>query len=681
VNGRSTAYGYTIPVGLIEYHLIGPEVLAEVVVPDDIDVAGFAVHPMLLDAAVQTSAVLTDPGETQVPTAWTEVAVHSAGVGGTVRIRATATDDGVTVVLADASGAPVATLGSVVSQPVSARDVSGDGSLLEVTWAPLPDVTTGSEVADIMAVSETAAVPPWVALPVVTGSNAEPEPDRARAVVAEVLRVVQDFLAHPRWEDSRLLVITSRAVDTGPSDSAHVDPVAAAVWGLVRSAQTENPDRIVLADVDQPGRVPAPETITAAGEWQVAVRAGQVLAPRLTLVDDRGDRPGALDPAGTVVLTGGTGALGALTARHLVAAHGIRSIVLASRRGIRAAGAEELRAELVAAGARVRVVECDIADREQVRRLLSQSAPVTAVVHTAGVLDDAMITDLDPRRIDAVFRPKVDAVTHLDELTRDLDLAVFAVFSSVSGVLGGAGQGNYAAANAFLDAVMIRRRAAGRPALSLGWGPWGEIGGMAGTVRAADLNRMARFGLHQIEPVQGMRLFDAALRAGRAAVVPVALDAPALRVRARAGELPAMLQGLAGPVRRTAEPAAAVLARLSSLDLARQLAALADLVRAEAAVVLGSPAGGYASATRAFRDEGFDSLMSTELRNRLTSLTGVKLPATVVFDHPTPEALAKHLQLDLFGRAQPEQPRDDLSDLVAEMDVDELVRRALTEGA
>jgi polyene macrolide polyketide synthase len=367
--------------------------------------------------------------------------------------------------------------------------------------------------------------------------------------------------------------------------------------------------------------------------------------------------PRALDPAGTVIITGGTGGLGAEVARHVVRAHGVRSVLLASRRGMDAEGAAQLCEQLRGLGARVVVVACDVAEREQVRTLLVAvpvDAPVTGIVHTAGVFDDGVITALDAAQLDRVLRPKADAVVHLDEFTRGMDLAAFVLFSSISGVLGGAGQGNYAAANAFLDAVALRRRVAGEAAVSLAWGLWAETRGMAGRLDTTDHERLVRSGMTALDTAQGMRLLDTALSSPRAALVPAVLNVAVLRSHARSGVLPAMLREVVGRVRRSAMAGSAAggwVARLAGLDTAARLAALLELVRAEAGVVVGG--GEAVGATRAFRDAGFDSLTAVELRNRLSTATGVRLPATVVFDYPNPTALAGYLHAELLGDLAP----------------------------
>jgi hypothetical protein len=339
--------------------------------------------------------------------------------------------------------------------------------------------------------------------------------------------------------------------------------------------------------------------------------------------------------------------LGGLVARHVVSVHGVRSVLLASRRGGDAPGARELCEQLQDLGARVEVIACDVADRQQVQGLLARvpvEAPLTAVVHTAGVLDDGVIGGLTPQRVDGVFRPKVDAAVWLDELTRDEDLAAFVVFSSAAAVLGAPGQASYAAANAFLDGLAIRRRAAGHPAVSLAWGYWAQTSEMTQHLGQADLARMARGGMRALDSAQGMQLLDTALGSARAVLVPTVLDLMVLRDHARAGVLPAILQGVVGRVRRIAQTAPAntgLLAQLAGLDTPGQLAVLTDLVCAQAAIVLGHSSGEHVPVSRAFKDAGFDSLTAVELRNQIAALTGTKLPATLVFDYPSPGGVGR----------------------------------------
>ncbi|GLW51810.1 hypothetical protein Stsp02_74700 [Streptomyces sp. NBRC 14336] len=365
--------------------------------------------------------------------------------------------------------------------------------------------------------------------------------------------------------------------------------------------------------------------------------------------------PAPLDPEGTVLVTGGTGGLGALVARHLVAEHGVRHLLLASRRGTDAPGAAELVHELRELGAHVEVAAVDVADRDELAAVLAGHR-LTAVYHTAGVLDDGVVSALTPDRLAGVLRPKVDAVTHLHELTRDADLSAFVLFSSVSGTFGGAGQANYAAANAFLDAFAASRRTAGLPATSLAWGPWAPGAGMTADLTEADLRRMSRGGMVPITPERGLAALDAAWRRTEAALVPIALDRRVLRDRHAVAALPAMLRGLAvAPARRTASAAAGVDAaqgfrdRLAGLAEAERATAVLDLVRTQTALVLGHASAETVEPARDFRGLGIDSLTAVELRNRLNTATGLRLPATLVFDYPSPQALARHIGGELLG--------------------------------
>ena len=332
---------------------------------------------------------------------------------------------------------------------------------------------------------------------------------------------------------------------------------------------------------------------------------------------------------GTVLITGGTGALGSLLARHLVTKHGIRHLVLASRRG----EAPELSAELTALGAEVTTVACDLADRAAVARMLAAiPRRLTAVVHAAGVLADATVSALTPAQLDEVLRPKLDAAWHLHELTKDL--SAFVLFSSAAGVLGGPGQANYAAGNAFLDALAQHRRAHGLPGVSLAWGSWGQSG-MAGRLAERDRARIAGSGIAALSEEEGLALFDAALGAEEAVLVPVRFDSAALR-----SDSPLLRRLVRGQTRRVAEAVPVV---------DRSESALLDLVCEHAAMVLGFGSAAEIDRGRAFRDLGFDSLTSVELRNRLGAATGLRLPSTLVFDQPTPAALAALLHKELLG--------------------------------
>ncbi|MET8055041.1 beta-ketoacyl reductase, partial [Streptosporangium sp. NPDC005286] len=371
--------------------------------------------------------------------------------------------------------------------------------------------------------------------------------------------------------------------------------------------------------------------VLASGEPQAAVREGAVRVPRLARVMPAEEAERPWDPDGTVLVTGGTGGLGGHLARHLVAERGVRHLLLTSRRGLEAPGAVELQAELIAHGVEVTVAACDMADRDAVAALLAQvpaEHPLTAVIHTAGVLADGTIPSLTPERLDTVLRPKVDAAWHLHELTRGLDLAAFVVYSSLSGVMGSAGQGNYAAANAFVDALAQMRRAEGLPALSLAWGAWSQDSGLTGTLSDADMRRITRMGMPPLSVEQGLALFDAAGRAARPVVIPFRLELAVLRAQ---GEVSPLLRGLVRGGRRSAASGsmvATLLGRLAPLGAAERTGVLVDLVRTEVALVLGHASPETVEVRREFRELGFDSLTAVELRNRLNGVTGLRLPST-----------------------------------------------------
>ncbi|WP_345328645.1 SDR family NAD(P)-dependent oxidoreductase, partial [Kitasatospora aburaviensis] len=389
--------------------------------------------------------------------------------------------------------------------------------------------------------------------------------------------------------------------------------------------------------------------------------------------------PRPLDPRGTVLITGATGSLGGLLARHLVAEHGVRHLLLTSRRGERAPGAAELVAELAGLGAEVTLTACDTADRDAVAAVLAAvpaTHPLTGVVHAAGVLDDGLVESLSPERIDRVMRPKVDAAVHLHELTADRDLALFVLFSSAVGTFGGAGQANYASANVFLDALAQHRRARGLPGLSLAWGLWDRRGDMTRHLDEADVRRMARAGMAPLSSADGLAMFDAALAGDDALVVPTRLDTSV--VRSAAQEVPALLRGLFRvPVRRVvAERTGSDAGATAGGTLVERLRAAAeferdplllDLVRAHTATVLGHAGTEVVGAARSFKDLGFDSLTAVELRNRLNAATGLRLRTTVVFDHPSPAALARRLRTELLPDGPAERP-DRAAALLGEID-------------
>ncbi|MEU7281911.1 SDR family NAD(P)-dependent oxidoreductase [Streptomyces sp. NPDC045431] len=612
----------------------GDDVYAEVALPEQgrKDAERLGLHPAVLDAALHAvSFTGVTGGQAALPFAWSGVSLHAVGAS-TVRVRLTPTGSGVALAVADTDGRPVATVESLVLRPISeeqlaaARAGGTHDALFRVEWTPVP-AATGPLPQDVAVVRTTA------------GSDA----GAVRAATASVLEALQS-------DASRLVVVTRGAVALPGEDVT--DLAGAAVWGLVRSAQSEDPGRFVLVDTDQEDVETAASLALGSGEPQVAVRDGVVFGARLVR-QPAADEPLAeprFSAEGTVLVTGATGTLGGLFARHLVSEYGVRRLLLLSRRGERAPGAAELVAELSGFGAEVTVAACDAADREALAALLAGVDDLSAVVHVAGVLDDGVIASLTPKRLERVFRPKVDAALNLHELTADRDLTAFVLFSSGSGTLGTPGQGNYAAANAFLDALATHRQANGLPAQSLAWGLWD--GGMAGALDEAERDRISESGIHALSPEEGTALFDTAQRCADPVLVPARFDLGALRTQGDA--LPALFRTLVpSAVRRrrstgTSGPEAGALRqRLARLPQDERLPALLDVVLGRAALVLGFAEADAIEAERAFRDLGVDSLAAVELRNGLNEDTGLRLPATLVFDYPTPTELARHLLEEL----------------------------------
>ncbi|WP_261717704.1 type I polyketide synthase [Streptomyces sp. FZ201] len=366
--------------------------------------------------------------------------------------------------------------------------------------------------------------------------------------------------------------------------------------------------------------------------------------------------PAPVDPDGTVLITGGTGTLGSLLARHLVTRHGVRRLLLTSRQGPDAPNARQLTAELEELGAEVTVAACDAADRDRLAELL-HGRRLTGIVHAAGALADGLITTLTPDQLSTVWRPKVQAALNLHELTRDEDLAFFVLYSSASGVFGSPGQANYAAANTYLDALAHHRRAHGLPATSLAWGYWAETSALTSGIGEEEQARMAQGGMLPLSTERGLEVFDAAVGADGAVAVAAALDP----TRLRGGQVPPFLRELATVARRrrgtaandVGESASGLARRLAGLDRAGREEALRELVRGHVAAVLGHGDPGALEMTREFSALGFDSLTAVELRNRLGAVTGLTLPATLIFDHRTPEALARYLAEELSQGSSP----------------------------
>ncbi|WP_433594563.1 SDR family NAD(P)-dependent oxidoreductase [Nocardia sp. CA-145437] len=675
----------------------GAELFVEVELPETLtDVSRFAVHPALLESVLhgQLVDVDPDPGRVTLPFRWQGVTLQATGAS-LLRARLTPVPgdiDAVSIQVADASGRRVLTTRSMTVQEVSAAQldaVSARDGLHEVQWTPIAaqassfvdaESFTDGEVFGNRVQNQDVPVPAVVVFDRgVAGSGAgEDVPGRVRDATHEMLGVLQSWLGELRCATSTLVVVTRGAVGQAGHDVT--DVAGSAVWGLVRSAQSEAPGRIVLVDTDTDAlTAEALAAVMVSGEPQVVIRAGVVHGARLTRIPFPDRDSGKIVRPGTVLVTGGTGGLGAVLARHLVTNHGVRSLVLASRRGAAAPGASLLVTELSELGARVRIVACDVATRDGVAELLAavpEQFPVTGVVHAAAVLDDGVIASLTPDRMDPVLAAKADAAWYLHEATSSMDLGMFVLYSSMAGVLGNAGQGNYAAANVFLDGLAEHRRARGLAATSIAWGFWASDTGMTGHLADTDTARLSRVGLSPISTEQGLALFDAAIATDRAAVVAAQLDRGALDAQVRAGTLIPLLRGLVSSGRRSVlalsrEPGGDLRERVSALADVERLPMLLDVVRDQMAVVLGHDGRDAIDPARNFRELGFDSLAAVEARNRLNAITGLRLPATLIFDHPTPAALARHILHELLGSdgetvaapmrpAEPAAPEDSL---------------------
>ncbi|MFI5973394.1 SDR family NAD(P)-dependent oxidoreductase [Streptomyces sp. NPDC051452] len=627
----------------------GDDVYAEVSLPEGAaaDAPRFGLHPALLDAALHAADLDAPPRpEVLVPFAWTGVILHAGGASA-LRVRITRGDgDTIALHLADTTGAPVAAIEGLTSRPVPATDV-----LYAVGWSPYPRPTTVEPVRTAVLDTGTDALADAVDALLDDG----PAPDavvyrlpgpvaadaaEARARLHRALGLLRIWQADERLAGTRLVVVTP------PASPAH-----AAVRGLVRSAQAENPGRYVLVEHEALPSDADLRALLATGEPELSLAGTQFSVARLTARPASEPAPGA--DWGTVLVTGGTGGLGALLARHLVRAHGVRRLLLVGRRGT----APGIHAELTALGAEVTVAACDVGDREALARLLAEH-PVDSVVHAAGTVRDGIVDTLTDEMVDEVFHAKALGAWHLHELTRDRDLAHFVLFSSLAAVLDGPGQGNYAAANAYLDALAEHRAALGLPATALGWGLWATDSGMGAALDDTARRRIAGHGVPGLSAARSLELFDAAVRSGAPHLVPVEIDAAA--VRRRPGGIPPLLTTLVRPVTRRATASAAPAAIPGGLPAALPAAdrdrALLDLVRTEVAAVLRHDGPSAVDPGRAFTDLGFDSLAAVELRNRLGTATGLRLPATLVFDHPTSRALADHIRDTLFGTGPRQTP-------------------------
>jgi acyl transferase domain-containing protein/thioesterase domain-containing protein/acyl carrier protein len=664
----------------------GEETFAEVALDQDGEQADahFGIHPALLDALAQAALQLAaDPAdEVQLPARWR--GVRAGGEAPTeLRLRIEAGPEGGGLIASDPAGKEVLAVESLAGRPLDPGQLAvarRHRSLFRPGWValePRPGAApralaaigevgvTGFEgerypdlTALLAAIEAGAAVPDAVLTELgsvagLTGDLAA----AARAVARSGMELAQAWTAAEPLDGVRLVVLTEGAVAAQPGEDP--DLLRAPLWGLFHSAANEHPGRFALLDRDGAALSAAELAVAldaASEEPQLAVRGGEVLAPRLTRFLAEGEEgPAPLDREGTVLITGGLSGIGAAVARHLAAEHGARHLLLVSRRGNETEGADELVAELAELGAEATVAACDVSDRTEVRALLDSigaAYPLDAVVHSAAVLDNVMIATLDAERLDRVMRPKVDAAWHLHELTRDLGLSQFLLFSSVAGLVGGAAQANYAAGNTFLDALAAHRQAAGLPATSMAWGGWVQDTSLLEGLSDVDRMRLERSGIAPFGPEEGLELFDAARADGAPLLAPAGFNLAGLREQALAGMLPAILRGLVRlPEAEAGE--AALLGRLQGLTPEQRRETVLEVVREQAAISLGHASAADVDPDLFVQELGLDSLGTVELRNRVAAATGIEVPMLALADHPTLAGVASYVlaQLEEGGGA------------------------------
>jgi acyl transferase domain-containing protein/acyl-CoA synthetase (AMP-forming)/AMP-acid ligase II/acyl carrier protein len=664
------------------------EFFAEVKLPKEITSGPgqFGLHPVLLDTATRVAVLAAGERfpQPELSLSWSGVSLHATGAT-IVRIHLKPGGEAGTVSLrlADATGEPVATVVAVTSRPMSAGQLREElagrdhSSLLRIDWTEPADIGASPPAGGIAVVGASALeslldgsasiaqrhadfaaiidavdhgspAPGLILVPCTAPAHDADVIAATHTATATVLALLQRWLTDERFMACRLVLLTCRTVAARPGEDV-ADLAHAPLWGLVRTTQTEHPDRYVCL-VDTDGTEASRRVLAAAlasRHSQLALRNGTVLVPRLTRVrgalhatdpaarapSGRAAAPRQLRSDGTVLITGGTGMLGTLVARHLVHQHGARNLLLASRQGLAAAGARALRDELTNAGASVAIAACDVADRSAVKAQLAAipaEHPLTAVIHAAGVLDGIVLTALTADQLHKVLRVKADAAWHLHELTMNLDLSAFVMFSSAAGVLGAPGQANYSAASTFLDALAQHRAARGLPALAIDWALWAEKSSLTAHLGKIDYQRVAQVGMRPLTTSEGLSFLDAALNEPHPVLTAANFDLAAHNASAQA-VLPIIAElSRARPPRPVAanRPSPTTLRqRLLSLPPAEAADVMLDVVQTEAAAVLGLGAPTLVEAERSLESLGLDSLRSLELKNRLSAAIDLTLPA------------------------------------------------------
>jgi acyl transferase domain-containing protein/acyl carrier protein len=679
----------------------GARTWARVRLASTADAERYELHPALLDAALQALCFTQAPRSDRkvwLPMQWQGVELLARGAT-ELQVRlidSPAADPAelrVQLEAADAAGRPVLKVRQLQLRAASSEQLRPGpklpaGNLYRVQWQAVPTrgdaATPGARAvlglwaggtlherlgipryADLAELCQSLASETAGPLQVLVDATERPAlevnhemglVEASHFMTRAGLELIQRWLKQEPLSRCELVLVTQGGVAAAAADAVP-GLWQAGLWGLLRSARSEHPD-CPLRTLDLEAESARERVQAALGvrdEPELAVRGAEVLAPRLGVAQPGGE---ALTLAsGTVLLSGGTGELGRQVAVHLVRAHAVRKLLLLSRRGEQAAGAEKLRAELQQLGAQVTIAACDVSCRQQLAaqlQALPAAAPLCAVFHCAGVLDDGPVESLSSQQLERVLYAKVDGAAHLDELTAALPLQAFVLFSSVAGLLGTAGQANYAAANAWLDALAARRRAHGRAGQSLAWGLWEPAGeGMASRLRGPDLERLQRQGIVPLSAAAALRLLTAALGTADATLVPLQLEATTAPAAALLREL---LRGRSAPPAIAAE-GAAVSGHLAGLAEPAREAWLVELVKTEAAAVLGLAGSAAIGADKALKELGLDSLMAVELRNRLAARTGTALPSTIVFDHPSPQKLAALLLTRLAAAPRPTAQR------------------------
>ncbi|MER5466950.1 SDR family NAD(P)-dependent oxidoreductase, partial [Streptomyces sp. NPDC002668] len=659
--------------------------------PSQYEPTGYTLHPALLDAALHPLVAPTGTDTPlRLPFTFTDVTTHpTPGPTTSLRVHTTThtnTPDTITLHAYTEDGTPALTITGLTLATADPHALATPTPISQIQWTPAP-LNTTPPTDHTQADDSTPVIPAgWVQLgdgipipgisahyPDLTALLADITPETpapttvlyqppaphsdsdsdvietTHTLVLTVLNTLQTWLAEPALTNSRLTVLTTGATTT---NGEPINLPQSALTGLLRTAHSENPTAITHADLPTTDLTTADTTaLTTALTAELpefAIRAGTALTPQLTRHTTQTPTPTDFTN-GTVLITGGTGALGVVTARLLATRSDVGRLVLVSRRGPDAPGAQQLAAELTTAGTPTTVVACDVTNPQAVRDLIDDTAatgPLTGVIHTAGIVADATLTTLQPEQVTPVLTAKVDAAWTLHQATLEQPLVAFVVYSSVAGLLGSPGQANYAAGNTFLDGLAHHRHAQGLPATSLAWGLWAD--GMGSALSTSETARWTATGMTPLTTTEGTALLDAALDLPVPLLAPTRWDRTTLTTLANNGELPPLLHRLATTPKRTTRntnttsTATSWQQQMAALSPAERTTAVRDLVAHICATVLHTQPDTLTT-DQAFKQLGFDSLTAVELRNRLNRETGLRLPSTLIFDHPTPAALATHI--------------------------------------